>query len=51
MTDNTDTYLNLDSNQFNTWLKEFEVKYQEVENKTNIKFYYTPPPCFISWTS
>ena len=37
MTDNTDTYLNLDSNQFNTWIKEFEFKYQQVENNTNIK--------------
>ena len=37
MTDNTDTYLNLDSNQFNTWIKEFEDKYQQVENNTNIK--------------
>ena len=35
--DSTDTYLNLNANQFNTWIKEFEVKYQEIENNTNVK--------------
>ena len=35
--DNTDTYLNIHSDQFNSWVKEFEVKYQKVEDSTNIK--------------
>ena len=35
--DSTDTYLNLNTNQFNTWIKEFEVKYQEIENNTKVK--------------
>ena len=34
--DSTETYLNLDSEQFNTWLKEFEQKYNKLEEKSNI---------------
>ena len=34
--DSTETYLNLGSEQFNTWIKEFEQKYNKLEEKSNI---------------
>ena len=34
--DNTDTYLNIHSDQFNSWVKEFEDKYKKVEESTNV---------------
>ena len=37
--DSTETYLNLGSEQFNTWIKEFEQKYNKLEKKSNINNY------------
>lgn len=37
--DSTETYLNLGSEQFNTWIKEFEQKYNKLEEKSNINNY------------
>ena len=30
--DTTETYLNLDSDQFNSWIRDFDNKYEQVEN-------------------
>ena len=34
--DTTETYLNLNSDQFNSWLKDFETKYEKAEENSNL---------------
>lgn len=39
--DSTETYLNLGSEQFNTWIRDFEKKYNNLEEKSSINKFET----------